>query len=234
MNVRYALAFGAQPPWDESIWSADIIDAATDQDGKTCGPVFNTTAHQEYLAMCQDDDAWVDSEGRGCDYYRAGIGDGVNDDACTDPGDPPSNYADANGNSAWDKCCACKVYKEVQPLKGKIVIMRAGGCNIWGDSMWCSLYGNPGYRYEHYPLKAYRAQLAGAIGVVMVRHGNGLAANEDVIPQSSVHVRVRGSPNTWPSDHWLVTNDKSLASVHMLVMSVGELTRDKSVFLRSE
>ena len=58
VNVRYALSFGAQPPsWNASIWSAELVNAATEEDWLNCGPVFNTTAHQEYLATCQDDDA---------------------------------------------------------------------------------------------------------------------------------------------------------------------------------
>ena len=73
VNVRYALSFGAQPPsWNASIWSAELVNAATEEDWLNCGPVINTIAHQEYLATCQDDDTWEDSDGRTCADYRVG------------------------------------------------------------------------------------------------------------------------------------------------------------------
>ena len=189
VNVRYALAFGAQPPsWNASIWSAELVNAATEEDWLNCGPVFNTTAHQEYLATCQDDDAWEDSDGRTCADYRVGVGDGGNHAMCADPADPPENYADANGDSAWDKCCVCKVYKEVQPLKGKVAVMTAGSCYYAG--MYEFAYSPMGYGdMQFYTWRAYRAQLAGASGVVLVRHrfwGEN-DPNEDVFPYYKIH-----------------------------------------------
>jgi len=186
VNVRYALAFGAQPPsWNASIWSAELVNAATEEDWLNCGPVFNTTAHQEYLATCQDDDTWEDSDGRTCADYRVGVGDGGNHAMCADPADPPENYADANGDSAWDKCCSCKVYKEVQPLKGKVVVVTSGSCAYAGISNWDDLYGSN----FNYPGRAYLAQLAGAAALLIVRprtwHEDG--NNEDLIPHDRLH-----------------------------------------------
>ena len=204
-NVRYALSFGLQPPsWNASIWHAEFVNAATEEDWLNCGPVFNTTAHQEYLATCQDDDTWVDSKGDGCAaYYRVGVGEGGQDDHCTDPGDPPENYADANGISAWDRCCVCKVYKQVQPLEGKIAVMTLGYCGWASVGYWSSLYGSnwnyPGRAYR----RAYRAQLAGAIGLIQVRRRTWCedTHNEDLVPHDVVHT----------GNHWdTVSNDKKV------------------------
>ena len=191
VNVRYALSFGPQPPsWNASIWSAELVNAATEEDWLNCGPVFNTTAHQEYLATCQDDDTWVDSKGDGCAAYYLGVGEGGQDDHCTDPADPPENYADANGISAWDRCCACKVYKQVQPLKGKVAVMTAGYCNWAAVNYWdTGLIGSG----NMFPLRTYRAQLAGAIAVVIVkREAWGTLEdppNEDLVPAEALHDR---------------------------------------------
>ena len=212
MNVRYALSFGAQPPsWDASLWSAEVVNAATEEDWLNCGPVFNTTAHKEYLATCQDNDTWVDSKGDGCAYYRGEIpphtftwaGRGGQNRWCTNPWDPPENYADANGISAWDRCCVCKVYKQVQPLKGKIVVVTNGHCGTAAGEYYTDVYGG-GFNYAG---KAYRAQLAGASGLIHVRPGNWYedfdsdTPNEDLVPHHPVH-----TTNHWDS----VSNGKKV------------------------
>jgi len=90
-----------------------------------------------------------------------------------------------DGMDAWQACCVCRVHREVQFLKGKVALISRGPSfsqhaegikygDYYSGSEWA------------YPLKAWRAQMAGATAVVFYNAVNdddpGSADEPDIAP----------------------------------------------------
>ena len=151
--------FGAQPPWVDGQWNGTLKHTTLDNPGGW-GPIRNKTAHEEYLSTCQDNTSWVDSRGHNCAWYAE---EGVTpwDNGCTDHEDPPENYAQ-DGIDAWQACCACRVHREVQYLKGKVALIPRFSVDYFAGGGW-SVYTGSEWAYT---LRAWRAQMAGATAAV--------------------------------------------------------------------